>query len=218
MDSLRIMIVDDQKLFRENLKIVIELRLPEAKVVGIASNGLEALELLKRENPNLILLDIRMPGMNGVEFIRQLRAGGSKVKVMVLTTFDDDEYVFEALRLGAVGYLLKEIEPEELTAAIMDIHHGKTLMSPEVTAKLVKEATRYRALDTGAGSDAFSSLTSRELDVLKLVALGEDNREIACHLQISEGTVKNHVSNIYEKLGLKDRAQAIRYAILHGLV
>jgi DNA-binding NarL/FixJ family response regulator len=218
MESLRIMIVDDQKLFRENLKIVIELRLPDAKVVGIASNGHEALELLNDRKPNLILLDMRMPAMNGVEFIRQLRITGNKVKIIVLTTFDDDEYVFEALRLGAVGYLLKEIEPEELTAAIMDIHHGKTLMSPEVTAKLVKEATRYRAIDTGVSNDVFSSLTSRELDVLRHLALGEDNREIANNLQIAEGTVKNHVSNIYEKLGLKDRAQAIRYAILHGLV
>lgn len=218
MEPLRIMIVDDQKLFRENLKIVIELRLPDAKVVGIAGNGNEALEILAKEKPNLILLDMRMPGMSGVEFIRQVRMSGNNVKVIVLTTFDDDEYVFEALRLGAAGYLLKEIEPEELTAAIMDIYHGKTLMSPEVTAKLVKEATRYRAVETGASSGVFSGLTSRELDVLRHLALGEDNREIANSLKISEGTVKNHVSNIYEKLGLKDRAQAIRFAILHGLV
>ncbi|MGE5583222.1 MAG: response regulator [Bacillota bacterium] len=218
MEPLRIMIVDDQKLFRENLKIVVELRLPDAKVVGIAGNGNEALEILAKEKPNLILLDMRMPGMSGVEFIRQVRMSGNNVKVIVLTTFDDDEYVFEALRLGAAGYLLKEIEPEELTAAIMDIYHGKTLMSPEVTAKLVKEATRYRAVETGASSGVFSGLTSRELDVLRHLALGEDNREIANSLKISEGTVKNHVSNIYEKLGLKDRAQAIRFAILHGLV
>jgi Response regulator containing a CheY-like receiver domain and an HTH DNA-binding domain len=212
------MIVDDQKLFRENLKIVIELRLPDVKVVGIASNGQEALEILNNERPNLILLDMRMPGMNGLEFLKQLRKQGAEIKTIVLTTFDDDEYVFEALRLGAAGYLLKEIEPEELTAAIVDVYHGKTLMSPEITAKLVKEATRNRAIDVSVSNDAFSSLTSRELDVLRCLAMGEDNREIAMSLQIAEGTVKNHVSNIYEKLGLKDRAQAIRFAILHDLV
>lgn len=219
MEQIRLVIVDDQKLFRQNLKTVIELRIPEAKVVGIAGNGQEALNIIKITQPNLVLMDIRMPGMNGVECIRQLRKEGNNVKVIVLTTFADDEYVFEALKYGAVGYLLKDIEPEELTKAIIRVQEGGRLLSPQVTDKVVEEVIRHRSLDEDINKcNYLSRLTNRELEVLRHIALGEDNQEIANSLHISEGTVKNYVSNIYEKLELRDRGQAIRFAILQGLV
>jgi DNA-binding NarL/FixJ family response regulator len=216
---LKLVIVDDQKLFRQNLKTVIELRMPDVKVVGVAGNGQEALEVIQTARPDLILLDMRMPVMDGVECLRQLRAAGNEAQIVVLTTFDDDEYVFAALRLGAVGYLLKDIEPEELTDAIGRLRRGGKLVSPQVTMKLVNEVTRQRS---GVGESLpaknLTRLTQREIEVLKHMALGEDNREIANSLFITEGTVKNYVSTIYEKLELRDRAQAIRFAILQGLV
>ncbi|MFH5185341.1 response regulator [Paenibacillus sp. TAB 01] len=218
MESLRLVIVDDQRLFRENLKTVIELRIPNAKVIGLANNGLEALDMIRSCSPNLVLMDIRMPIMNGVECIKKLREEGNQVQIVVLTTFDDDEYVFEALQFGAVGYLLKDIEPEELTNAILRVQSGGTLISPQVTTKLVDEVTRRRKADLTVSGDALSRLTQREIEVLQHIGLGEDNREIARHLHLAEGTVRNHVSAIYEKLDFKDRAQAIRYAIVSGLV
>lgn len=216
-EPLNLLIVDDQKLFSENLKIMIELKIPGPKVVNIASNGYEALEMYQKLNPNLILLDIRMPKMDGVEFIRQLHTMNTCTKIIVLTTFDDDQYVFEALKYGVAGYLLKQIEPDDLVKAILEVHNGGTLVSPQVTKKLIKEVIRYRIIDLKIPDDAFQKLTLRELDVLKQIGLGKDNREIAQNLQLAEGTVRNYVSNIYEKLNLKDRGQAIRYAILHGL-
>ncbi|MGE5550451.1 MAG: response regulator [Bacteroidota bacterium] len=218
MEKLRLVIVDDQKLFRQNLKTVIELRLPDVQVVGLAADGREALDVIRETRPELVLLDMRMPVMDGVECLRQLRTEGNEVKVIVLSTFDDDDYVFEALRYGAVGYLLKDIEPEELTDAVKRVQAGETLISPQVTTKLVAEVTRWRAADRLGADDALSRLTRREIEVLRHLAMGEENREIAQHLQLAEGTVKNHVSNIYEKLELKDRAQAVRFAILKGLV
>lgn len=218
MASLRLVIVDDQKLFRENLKTVLELRLPEVRVVGVAGDGREALEIIRATRPDLVLLDMRMPVMDGVECLRRLREEGNEVRVIVLTTFDDDEYILEALRLGAAGYLLKDIEPEELTAAIEQVRLGGTLLSPQVTAKLVTEVTRRRMAEAPVSSrEVLACLTPRELEVLRHIARGEDNREIAQALHLAEGTVKNHISSIYEKLGLRDRAQAIRFAILHGL-
>lgn len=217
-EPLRIIIVDDQILFCENLKIMIELLIPDAKVVGMASNGREALELCRSIPHNLILLDVRMPEMDGVEFMRRFNNEKQTAKVIVLTTFDDDEYVFEALKLGAAGYLLKDIKPEELVNAILNVHNGGTLVSPKITAKLVKEVNRYRAVDAIAPNEILSHLTPREVEVLRHLAMGEDNQQIAANLQLAEGTVKNYISNIYEKLGLKDRVQATRFAILRGLV
>lgn len=217
-EPLQIIIIDDQILFCESLKIMIEVLIPDAKVVGMASNGREALELCRSIPHNLILLDVRMPEMDGVEFIRQYNKEKQTAKVIVLTTFDDDEYVFEALKLGAAGYLLKDIKPEELVNAILNVHNGGTLVSPKITAKLVKEVNRYRAVDTIAPNEILSRLTPREVEVLRHLAMGEDNQQIAASLQLAEGTVKNYISNIYEKLGLKDRVQATRFAILRGLV
>jgi DNA-binding NarL/FixJ family response regulator len=212
------MIVDDQKLFRENLKIVIELRIPDARVVALAANGEEAYAAFRRHEPELILLDIRMPLMNGVEFIRKLKAEGSLPKIIVLTTFDDDEYVIEAMKLGARGYLLKEIDPEDLTKAILQVRNGEMPLSPKVTAKLIRQGGVPAGREELPGGGAIAGLTPRELSVLKRIALGEDNREIAEGLFLAEGTVKNHVSSIYDKLGLKDRAQAVRFALVNGLV
>ncbi|GGG03476.1 response regulator [Paenibacillus abyssi] len=218
MEPLRLVIVDDQRLFRENLKTVIEIRIKAAKVVGIAGNGIEALRVIKETQPNLILMDMRMPMMDGVECIKHLRADGNETKVIVLTTFDDDQYLFEALQYGVAGYLLKDIEPEELTNAILQVQEGGTLISPQMTTKIVDEVTRRRRADRAVSKNDLSRLTQRELEVLKHLGLGEDNREIARSLHLAEGTVRNHVSSIYEKLELKDRAHAIRYAILSGVI
>jgi len=163
---------------------------------------------------------MRMPVMDGVECIkrlRELKQGKRDYKIIVLTTFDDDQYLYEALQLGVAGYLLKDIEPEELTHAILRVQEGGTLMSPQVTSKLVSEVTRRRKADSVKADNDLSQLTQRERDVFRCLGRGEDNREIAKNLHLAEGTVRNHVSSIYEKLGFKDRAQAIRYAILSGL-
>jgi DNA-binding NarL/FixJ family response regulator len=218
MEPIRLVIVDDQRLFRENLKTVIEIRIPTAQVVGLAKDGKEALEVIRESKPNLILMDMRMPVMDGVECIKHLRAEGNETQILVLTTFDDDQYLFEALKFGAVGYLLKDIEPEGLTNAIQQVQAGCTLISPLMTTKLVEEVTRRRKADLMISSDAISRLSQRELEVLQHLGMGEDNREIARSLYLAEGTVRNHVSSIYEKLELKDRAHAIRYAILSGLI
>ncbi|MGQ9779408.1 MAG: response regulator [Bacillota bacterium] len=216
----RLVIVDDQKLFRENLKTVLELRLPEVQVVGVAANGREALEVIRATRPDLVLLDMRMPVMDGVECLRRLREEGNEVKVIVLTTFDDDEYIVEALRFGAAGYLLKDIEPKQLTAAIEQVRLGGTLLSPQVTAKLVTKVTGWRMTEPpfAAAKEALAELTPREIEILRHIARGEDNREIAQALHLAEGTVKNYISSIYEKLGLRDRAQAVRFAIMNGLI
>jgi DNA-binding NarL/FixJ family response regulator len=214
---MRIVIVDDQKLFRQNLKKVIELSIPDAQVVGVAGDGQEALDIIQSVLPDLVLLDMRMPVMDGVECIRRLRQEGNNVKVIVLTTFDDDEYVFEALRYDVAGYLLKDIEPEELTAAINQVEKGATLVSPRVTTKLVAEVRRHHTAESAMSRDVLSRLTQREMEVLRHMAMGEDNRETALSMQLAEGTIKNHISVIYEKLEVRDRAQAIRIAILAGI-
>lgn len=217
MSRSKMLIVDDQKLFRENMKIVIELRLPDVQVVAMASDGREALEAFHRFTPDIIVLDMRMPVMDGVEFLQNLKGVSPRPKVLVLTTFDDDDYLLEAMNLGASGYLLKEIDPEDLTKAIEQVLHGEMPVSPKLTAKLIRRSALRNRDEPYPTSVDLKALTPRELEVLKRIALGEDNHEIAKSLFLAEGTVKNHVSNIYDKLGFKDRAQAVRFAIVSGL-
>ena len=217
MDLLRIVIVDDQRMFRESLKTVIELRLPEAKVVGLASNGEEGLRIIHETNPNLIIMDINMPVMNGVECVKKLREEGNDVLVLMLTVFEDEQYLVESLKLGAVGYLLKDTEPEKFTEAIKMAYNGCTLLSHQVTEKLVDEIIQKKEKDNNRYTSDLFKLTQREFEILKHIGYGEDNQQISDILHLSEGTVRNYVSSIYEKLDLKDRPQAIRFAILSGL-
>ncbi len=201
------MLVDDQALFREGLKTLLNSR-PEFEVVGEASNGEEAIRLAHLLRPQVILMDLRMPVLDGVQATRRIRSLHPDCNVIVLTTFDDDEDVFEGLRAGAIGYLLKDVSSEKLFEAIRSAARGEYFLLPSITAKVVAEFSRLpRTVPHPAGTE--NILSPREIEVLRLVATGISNKEIAERLFISEGTVKNHLSNILSKLNVKDRLQAV---------
>lgn len=207
---IRVLLVDDQALFCEGLRTLLDLQ-PDIEVVGEANNGREAIECVARAAPDVVLMDIRMPVLDGVAATRDIRAHHPNTQVIVLTTFDDDEYVFEALRAGAVGYLLKDVASDRLAEAIRSAARGESFLQPSVAAKVVAEFTRLAdALHVRARANQalVEPLSDRELEILRLVATGASNKEIAATLVIAEGTVKNHVTNILGKLGVRDRTQA----------
>jgi DNA-binding NarL/FixJ family response regulator len=206
MSGIRVLLADDQTLFREGLRTLLSVQ-TGFEVVGEASNGEEALRLVARLRPNVVLMDLRMPVMDGVAATRRLRAENPDVHVLVLTTFDDDEYVFEALRSGAVGYLLKDAPTSDLVNAIKAAARGESFLQPSVAAKVVAEFSRLTQRPLPRAGLA-EPLSDREIEVLRLVAGGASNREIANSLVIAEGTVKNHLTNILGKLGVRDRTQA----------
>lgn len=219
MDPIRILLVDDQKLFRQSLARVLELQNPKFKIIAQASNGEEGWRYAQKYQPDVILMDVRMPVMDGVKCARRVRQECPSARIIMLTTFSDDEYVFEALQLGAAGYLLKDIPPEEVEAAILCVVNGGVLMAPDVASKVFNKLTALQRTELSSGdSPVRKILTRREFDILRLVALGEDNHEIAKKLCISEGTVRNHVCSIYDKLNLRDRAQAVKYAVDNGVI
>lgn len=208
---IRLLLADDQVLFRQGLRTILESE-PDFEVVGEAGDGLEAVELARARQPDVILMDIRMPRMDGVEATGRIREAGG-AQIVILSTYDDDELVFEALRVGAAGYLLKDFPAEELVKAIRTVHHGGgVLIPPPIAAKVVAELRRSH----GATAPR-EPLTAREEEVLGLVARGLSNREIAQTLHLSEGTVKNALSRIYAKLGARDRTQAALWAVRRGL-
>lgn len=214
MKQIRILLVDDQTLFRESIKSVLEMRNPCIQVVAQAADGKEGLELAETLQPDIILMDVRMPLMDGVESARLIRSSCPEAKIIMLTTFDDDEYVFEALKAGAAGYLLKDIPPAVLESAIISVYNGGILMSPEVAAKVVNRLSTAPQKKVSNNDDSIREMiTEREMEILQAIAQGKDNREIAKELYLSEGTVRNYVSSIYAKLNVKDRAEAILYAI-----
>ena len=227
--EIRVLIVDDQTLMRQGLQTLLELQ-PGLSVVGQAGDGIEALAQVETLRPDVALVDIRMPRLDGVETTRRIRGQFPNTQVIILTTFDDDDYIFEGLRAGAMGYLLKDVSAEDLADAIRRVAHGEALIQPSIARKVVAEfsrlATRASATETPAspagGSHGASPLTDklseRELEVLRLVVEGKSNREIAERLFITEGTAKNHVSNILSKLGVRDRMQAALKAKEWGLV
>lgn len=212
MNSVRVLVVDDQHLVREGIASLLSVQ-DGLEVIGTAANGLEALERTRELQPDVVLMDVRMPELDGVQATAKLRLEHPNVQVVMLTTFDDETYVREALAAGAIGYILKNIPSADLAEAVQSAHRGIYQLDPAAMHRLAKPepkpARTERALD---------ELTSRELEVLKLVARGITNREIAVRLQVSEGTVKNHVSNILSRLGLKDRTQAAVHAVEHGLL
>lgn len=218
MGKIRVLLADDQKLLLQSVKTVIDYTAPDLEVVGMAANGEEAVAYAETHRPDVILMDVRMPVMDGVEATRRIRVRCPETKIIILTTFDDDEYVLEALRLGAVGYLLKDLETAELIKAIRSAHEGGVLIAPRVAAKMVGTLTRGAGARKPAIDGPAAKLTEREREILRQIALGLDNREIADLLHLSPGTVKNHVSNIYAKLDLRDRAQAVRFAVDNFLV
>ena len=218
MKKIRVLIVDDQMLMRQGLQTLLDLE-NDIQVVGQASDGTEAVSVVAHTKPDVVLMDVRMPRLNGVEATRQIRAQTPQTQVIILTTFDDDEYVFEGLRAGAMGYLLKDVSAEDLTDAIRRVARGEALIQPSIARKVVSEFARLGAETKKPDADELlDPLSERELEILKLIAQGMSNREIAATLFITEGTAKNHISNILSKLGVRDRTQAVLRAQELGLV
>jgi DNA-binding NarL/FixJ family response regulator len=217
---IRVQLVDDQRLMRDGLHALLELQ-EDVAVVGEAADGREAVAVALELRPDVVVMDLRMPVMDGVEATSELTRRLPSARVLVLTTFDDDEYVFAALDAGAAGYVLKDVPAAELAAAIRTVHSGGMHLGGSVAAKVVAELSRSahaRRATAGGVAQGIPYLTPRELDVLRLIGLGASNSEIAAQLVISEGTVKNHVSNLLGRLGLRDRTQAALYAREHGLI
>ncbi|MCC6499648.1 MAG: response regulator transcription factor [Anaerolineales bacterium] len=210
---MKILLCDDQAVIRDGLEMLLTLE-KDMQVVGSASDGAEALELAAQKRPDLILMDLKMPGVNGIEATRQLRAKFPEIKILVLTTYDDDEWLFDAIRAGASGYLLKDTPRQKIIEAIRGTLDGKSFLDPVVAGKLMNQVVSNQKQPASILAE---KLTERELDVLRLLAKGFPNSEIASQLHLSEGTVRNHVSAILEKLGVSDRTQAAVIAIQHGL-
>jgi DNA-binding NarL/FixJ family response regulator len=214
--SIRVLICDDQALVRGGFRAILGTK-PEIEVVGEAENGVEAVALAERRQPDVILMDIRMPILDGVEATRRLVAKGSPARILVLTTFDLDEYVHAAIRAGASGFLLKDVTPAELLEAIRVVAAGDALLAPSVTRRLLERFATTLPVGNHT-SEALAQLTSRETEVLQLLAGGLSNAEIATRLVVSEATIKSHVSSLLHKLGLRDRVQAVILAFETGLV
>ncbi len=214
---IRILIVDDQALFREGLNTLLSIQ-PDFEVVGEASNGEEALRLALQHQPQVVLMDLRMPVMDGVTATRRMKATLPDCRVIVLTTFDDDESVFDGLRAGAVGYLLKDVTSDKLSDAIRAAARGEYFLLPSITAKVMAEFSRLVRPASGAVQPLVDPLSEREMEILRLVATGASNKQIAEQLVIAEGTVKNHLTNILNKLDAKDRMQAVLRAQELGLL
>lgn len=212
---IRVVIVDDQTLVRQGIRSLLELA--DIEVVGEADDGEVALEVVAAAAPDVVLLDLRMPRRDGIWALERLRDGGVAVPVLVLTTFDDDALVLEALRAGARGYLLKDVTLEQLAHAVRTLAEGGTLIAPSITDRLVR-AIRSGPSPVGPDAPPAQELTEREVEVLRLVAAGYSNREIAGVLFLAEGTVKNHVSTILLKLGARDRTNAVLRALHEGIL
>jgi len=214
--SIRVLICDDQPLVRAGFRTILGSK-GDIEVVGEAENGADAVTLAERRRPDVILMDIRMPVLDGVEATRRLVAAGTSARILVLTTFDLDEYVHAAIRAGASGFLLKDVTPAKLLEAIRVVAGGDALLAPSVTRRLLERFAT--TLPPGEdSSDALAELTSRETEVLRLLAGGMSNAEIASELVVSEATVKTHISSVLRKLGLRDRVQAVIVAYESGLV
>jgi DNA-binding NarL/FixJ family response regulator len=213
--STRVLIVDDQALVRAGFRMIIDAE-DDMRVVGEAADGAEAVELARRTTPDIVLMDIRMPVMDGIEATRRIGADAGVARVIILTTYDLDEYVFDALAAGASGFLLKDVPPEDLVKGIRVTARGEALLAPSITRRLIEEFTSSRPAGVTIG--VLDGLTDREVEVLTLVARGMSNAEIAGKLFVGESTVKTHVGHILEKLGLRDRVQAVIAAYEAGLV
>ncbi|MFF5112812.1 response regulator [Streptosporangium sp. NPDC000509] len=214
--SVRVVLADDQALVRGGFRMILEAR-ADLEVVGEAGDGEEATALVERLRPDVVLMDVRMPGVDGLEATRRIVASGSPARVIVLTTYDVDESVFAALRAGASAFLLKDVRPAELVEAVRVVARGDALLAPSVTRRLLDRFVTVLP-DPGATPPDLGSLTGREVEVLRLVALALSNAEIAERLVLTEATVKTHVSSILRKLGLRDRVQAVVLAYDVGLV
>lgn len=217
MNPIKILLVDDQSLFREGLRTLLSVQ-PDFDVVAEAGNGEEALRYVAQYRPNVVLMDLRMPIMDGVITTRRLHEMYPECKVIVLTTFDDDEDIFEGMRAGAVGYLLKDVSSEKLFEAIHATSRGEYFLLPSITAKVMAEFSRLSRPAPKKDMELVDPLSNREVEILRLVSTGLSNKEIADKLVIAEGTVKNHLTNILAKLAAKDRMQAVIKARDLGII
>ncbi len=214
MNKINVLIADDHAMVRQGLKTILELE-DDICVVGQAANGNEAIELAKALKPDIILMDINMPVLNGLQAIKLLKEGEDYFKIIVLTLHQDREYLFKTLQMGCEGYVLKDAESSVLIDAIRSVYGNQTFIQPNMTSELVKEFNRVTLYEHDRTLS--NNLTSREIEVLKLIAEGMINKEIAKNLYISEKTVKNHISNIFKKLDVNDRTQAAIYAFKHNI-
>jgi len=210
---MRVVICDDQAIVRDGIKLMLHTE-HDINVVGLASDGAEAVDMVQALQPDLVLMDLKMPIMNGIEATRRIVRQHPEIPVLVLTTYDADEWVFDAIRAGARGYILKDTPHEQLIAAVRGTVAGQSHIDPNVAGKLLAQVTRTTSLPP---SDVEKKLGERELDVLRLISIGQTNGEIANSLSLSEGTVRNYVSGILTKLEVADRTQAAVMALQHGL-
>jgi len=213
-EIIRVAVVDDQRLFARGLSGLVEL-LPGVEVVGVAYNGEEAIALCRKEEPDVILMDISMPKMDGISATREIKALLPRAAVIILTGHEEDEHVFKGIKAGAQGYLLKDSEPEDLSRAIHTVYAGDTIIAPDLAQKML---TTFEGGRPGGSAHLAPPLTERELEVIKALAQGMSDRQIAHSLGISEKTVRNHTSNIYRKLHIFDRTQAVIYAVREGVI
>ncbi len=218
-EKIKVILVDDHAVVRQGLRMFIEMQ-ADMEVVGEGTNGLEAVELAVRLHPDVVLLDLIMPQMGGVEATQRIREQAPEARVLILTSFGEDDKIFPAIRAGAQGYLLKDIQPADLIRAIRECSQGKAQLHPDIARRLMtvvaQETSRGKAR-VASNQSELQSLTERERQVLELIAIGLNNREIADKMVISEKTVKTHVSNILDKLGLEDRTRAAIWALKQGL-
>jgi len=213
---IKVMIVDDQPLIRDGMGALLDRR-EEIEVVGTAKDGAEALEKAEVLLPDLILMDIRMPGVDGVEGTRRIRTYLPNIKVLMLTTFSDSAYILAALEEGASGYLLKDLPTDSIVQALLTVYHGGVVLPQDFTTQVLAEIRKTEQINQAQKPKVLAELTSRELEVLRLLGEGLNNKEIAETLCITEGTVKNHVSNLIQKLALRDRTQAAIFAVRYGI-
>lgn len=210
---MKVLVCDDQAIVRDGLELLLKLE-ADIEVIGSAQDGVEAVEMAEKFQPDLVLMDLKMPGLTGVEATRRICASHPTIRVLVLTTFDDDEWVFDAIRAGAAGYILKDTPREKVIEAIRGTLSGKSFVDPSVAGKLLQHVSSKQEQPQ---STITEKLTSRELEVLKAISHGLTNADIAARLHLSEGTVRNHISAIFAKLEINDRTQAAIIAIRHGL-
>jgi DNA-binding NarL/FixJ family response regulator len=211
---IRVAVVDDQRLFTKGLSGLVDM-LPGVEVVGVAYDGEEAVALCREKEPDVVLMDISMPRMDGISATREIRNLLPQTAVIILTAHEEDEHVFEGIKAGAQGYLLKDAEPEDLSRAIRTVHTGDTIIAPDLAQKML---TTFESSGISGSSRLMPPLTERELEVIRALAQGKSDRQIANALGISEKTVRNHTSNIYRKLHIFDRTQAVIYAIREGVI
>ncbi len=215
--TLRVIVVDDQALVRRGFSMVLEQQ-SDIEVVAEAGTGLEAIDAVRKHKPDIVLMDIRMPELDGLEATERIVAeNGEQTRIIVLTTFDPDEYIYRALRAGASGFLLKDIPPEDLVAAVRAVAEGGALLAPDITRRLITKFATQSDANPELG-ERIERLTERERDVLGCIGIGYNNQEVATELGIGAATVKTHVSSVLSKLGLRDRAQAVIFAYESGLV